>query len=266
MPQTAQRKEGYMPQGSLEDRVAIVTGASSGLGRRFAHQLSDQGAAVALMARRTDRLYAEVAAIQAKGGRAVAIALDVVDARAIGPAFDAAQSALGPIDILINNAGVGGEGAALDLSIETFDQTFDVNVRGVFFAAREAARRMIDNGSADRGHARIVNMASMMATTVLGGLSAYCASKAAVTMMTKVLAREWAKRQIAVNALCPGYIETEINAHWFATEGGEKQIKSFPRRRLMDEDALDEALLMLCGPSARYITGTMMTIDDGQAL
>jgi NAD(P)-dependent dehydrogenase (short-subunit alcohol dehydrogenase family) len=251
---------------ALEGKVAIVTGATSGLGRRFAHVLSRQGASVALMGRRTDRLDAEVEKITASGGRALAIALDVADAATIGPAFDKAQAELGPLDILINNAGVGGEGMALDLSIEAFDQTFDVNVRGVFFAAREAARRMIDNGSAERGHARIVNLASIAATTVLPGLSAYCASKAAVAMMTKAMAREWARQRVAVNAICPGYIETEINAHWFGTEGGEKQIKGFPRRRLMDEDALDETLLLLCGASARFITGTLITIDDGQSL
>jgi len=228
--------------------------------------MSRQGAAVALMGRRTDRLQTEVATIIAEGGRAVAIALDVSDAGAIRGAFEHAQKELGPLDILINNAGVGGEGMALELSIESFDQTFAVNVRGVFFAAREAARLMIENGSGERGHARIVNLASIAATTVLPGLSSYCASKAAVAMMTKVLAMEWARKNIAVNALCPGYIETEINAHWFATEGGERQIKSFPRRRLMDEDALDEALLMLCGPAARHITGTLITIDDGQSL
>lgn len=254
------------PDKPLAGRTAIVTGATSGLGRRFAHVLSGQGASVALMGRRTERLEAEVEAIRATGGQAVAIPLDVADAHAIGPAFDQAQSALGPLDILVNNAGVGGDGMALDISVETFDQTFDVNVRGVFFAAREAARRMIEGGSAERGHARIVNIASIAATTVLPGLSVYCGSKAAVAMMTKGMAREWARKGVAVNAICPGYIETEINAHWFATEGGEKQIKGFPRRRLMDEDALDEALLLLVGASARYITGTLITIDDGQSL
>ncbi|HYG26741.1 MAG TPA: SDR family NAD(P)-dependent oxidoreductase [Caulobacteraceae bacterium] len=250
----------------LEGKVAVVTGASSGLGRRFAHVLSDAGAAVALMARRTDRLAAEVSAIEAKGGRAVAIPLDVADAQAIGPALDEAQAALGPISILINNAGVGGEGMALDISVEAFDQTFDVNVRGVFFAAREAVRRMIDSGVAAAGEARIVNIASIAAFTVLPGLSAYCGSKASVAMLTKALAREWARPQIAVNAICPGYIETEINADWLAGEGGQKQIRGFPRRRLMDENALDEALLMLAGASGRFITGTLVTIDDGQSL
>jgi len=250
----------------LEGKMAVVTGASSGLGRRFAHVLSDAGAAVALMARRTDRLAAEVASIEAKGGRAIAIALDVADAHAIGPAVDEAQTALGPISILVNNAGVGGEGMALDIPVEAFDHTFDVNVRGVFFAAREAARRMIESGVAVGAEARIINIASIAAFTALPGLSAYCGSKASVAMMTRALAREWARHQIAVNAICPGYIETEINADWFATEGGRKQIKAFPRRRLMDEGALDDALLMLGGSSAHFITGSLITIDDGQSL
>jgi NAD(P)-dependent dehydrogenase (short-subunit alcohol dehydrogenase family) len=250
----------------LEGKVAVVTGASSGLGRRFAHVLSDAGAAVALMARRTDRLEAEVEAIRARGGRALAIPLDVSSVAAIGPAFDAAQDALGPITVLVNNAGVGGEGMALELPVEVWDQTFNVNVRGVYFGAVEAARRMIASGVAQAGEGRIINIASIAAFEVLPGLSAYCASKASAAMLTKGLAREWARQQIAVNAICPGYIETEINAGWFAGEGGQKQVKGFPRRRLMDENALDDALLMLAGPSARHMTGSLITIDDGQSL
>lgn len=250
----------------LNGEVAVVTGASSGLGRRFAHLLADAGASVALMARRTDRLSAEVEAIRARGGKAAAIALDVADVDAIGPAFDQAQAELGPISILVSNAGVGGDGMALDLPVEVWDQTFNVNVRAVYFGAREAARRMIESGVAGEGRARIVNIASIASFEVLPGLSTYCASKAAVAMLTKSLAREWARRQIAVNAICPGYIETEINADWFASDGGSKQIAGFPRRRLMDENALDEALMMLAGPSARFITGTLLTVDDGQTL
>ncbi|HRD27980.1 MAG TPA: SDR family oxidoreductase, partial [Caulobacter sp.] len=184
----------------------------------------------------------------------------------IGPAFDAVEAALGPISILVNNAGVGGDGMAMDMSVETFDQTFAVNVRGVYFGAVEAARRMIASGVAEAGEARIINIASIAAFNQLPGLSVYCASKAACASLTKGLAREWARPRIAVNAICPGYIETEINADWFRTEGGQKQIKSFPRRRLMDEDVLDEALLMLAGRRAHFITGTLITIDDGQTL
>ncbi|MFZ5669839.1 MAG: SDR family NAD(P)-dependent oxidoreductase [Pseudomonadota bacterium] len=250
----------------LAGRVAVVTGASSGLGRRFAHVLSDAGAAVALMARRTDRLEAEVAAIRDKGGRAVALPLDVADVAAIGPALDAAEAALGPVSIMVNNAGVGGEGMALEMTPELFDQTFAVNVRGVYFGAVEAARRMIASGVAERGEARIINIASIAAFEQLGGLTVYCASKAACAHLTKALAREWARPRIAVNAICPGYIETEINDHWFAAEGGQKQIRGFPRRRLMDEDVLDEALLMLAGRRAHFITGTLITVDDGQSL
>ena len=250
----------------LKQRVAVVTGASSGLGLHFARILAAAGASVALMARRADRLQTAVAEIEAAGGTARAFSLDVADAKAIGPALDAAQAALGPISIMINNAGVGGEGAALDIPVEVWDDTFAVNVRGVFFGAREAARRMIDNGEAGAGHARILNIASIGAHTVLPGLAAYCASKAAVTQMTRVLAREWARQDIAVNALCPGYIETELNAHWFAAEGGQRQLRGWPRRRLMDAADLDQALLMLVGPGARHITGSIITLDDGQTL
>jgi NAD(P)-dependent dehydrogenase (short-subunit alcohol dehydrogenase family) len=250
----------------LENRTAFITGASSGLGLHFAHLLSDAGAKVVLAARRADRLEAEVAAIRARGCEALAISLDVTDCDAIGPAMDRAEAELGAISILVNNAGISGDGAALSLPAEVFDQTFYVNVRGVFIAAREAAKRMIDSGVASAGGARIINIASIAGLTQLPGLTAYCASKAAVISLTQGLAREWAKRHIAVNAIAPGYIETEINADWFATDAGKAQIDGFPRRRLMEGDALDQALMLLSGPAARFITGTIITVDDGQSL
>jgi NAD(P)-dependent dehydrogenase (short-subunit alcohol dehydrogenase family) len=180
--------------------------------------------------------------------------------------MDRAEAELGAISILVNNAGISGDGAALSLPAEVFDQTFYVNVRGVFIAAREAAKRMIDSGVASAGGARIINIASIAGLTQLPGLTAYCASKAAVISLTQGLAREWAKRHIAVNAIAPGYIETEINADWFATDAGKAQIDGFPRRRLMEGDALDQALMLLSGPAARFITGTIITVDDGQSL
>ena len=210
----------------LTGSVAFITGASGGLGAHFARLLARQGAAVAITARRVDKIESLAEEIRAGGGKAIALPLDVADAPAIGPALDRAAEALGPITILINNAGVGGEGLALELSIEDFDAAFDVNVRGTFFAAREAAKRML----------------------------------------TRSLAREWARRGLAVNALCPGYIETAINDAWWPTEGGQRQLKGFPRRRLMDAEDLDEAFLMLAGPAARAITGSVITIDDGQSL
>ena len=221
---------------------------------------------MALAARRLDKVEALAGELAGAGHRAMALRLDVADAAAIGPAFDEVEAALGPISILINNAGVGGQGLALDLTVEEFDLTFDVNVRGVYFAAQAAAKRMLASGVAERGEGRIVNIASVAAQTNLPGLSAYCASKAAVAMMTRVMAREWARRGIAVNALGPGYILSDINAHWFETEGGAAQLKRFPRRRLMQAADLDAAMLMLAGPAAAAITGQLIIVDDGQTL
>ena len=250
----------------LNGQVAVVTGASGGLGAHFARLLAKAGAAVAVTARRVEMVEAVAAEIVAEGGRALALRLDVADAEAIAPALAKVQETLGPLSILVNNAGVGGEGLALELSVEEWDRTFDVNVRGVFFAAQAAARMMFANGTAEKGEARVVNIASIASHTVLPGLSAYNASKAGVAMLTKSLAREWSRRGIAVNALAPGYILTDINAGWWETEGGQKQLKGFPRRRLMDAEDLDAAFLMLCGPAAKAIAGTLITIDDGQSL
>jgi NAD(P)-dependent dehydrogenase (short-subunit alcohol dehydrogenase family) len=252
--------------GSLEGEVALVTGASGGLGEHFARLLAGEGCAVAVSARRLDRVESLAGELAGAGHTAMAIRLDVADAHAIGPALDEVEAALGPISILVNNAGVGGEGLALDVSVEDWDNTFAVNVRGTFVAAREAAKRMLASGVAERGQGRILNIASIASHTVLPGLSAYCASKAAVAMLTQGLAREWARRGIAVNALCPGYIDTDINTAWWPTEGGQKQLKGFPRRRLMQPEDLDAAFLMLTGPAARAITGSVITIDDGQSL
>ncbi|MDX5331291.1 MAG: SDR family NAD(P)-dependent oxidoreductase [Caulobacteraceae bacterium] len=249
---------------SLSGKVAVVTGASGGLGEHFARLLAGAGAQVALCARRTER----IAALASELGEASARAyqLDVADAAAIARVFEQVRADLGPVDILVNNAGVSGEGRALDLTPEQWDQAFAVNVRGVFFCAQAAARQMIESDAASRGGGRIVNIASIAAHTVLPGLAAYNTSKAAVGMMTRSLAREWARRQIAVNALCPGYVETDINRDWFATEGGQAQIAGFPRRRLMDARRLDEAFMLLAGPAASAITGTLITVDDGQSL
>ncbi|HEX7886508.1 MAG TPA: SDR family NAD(P)-dependent oxidoreductase [Phenylobacterium sp.] len=248
--------------GDLTGKVAVVTGASGSLGAHFARLLAANGAAVALAARRVDKIEALAEEIEAGGGKALAVALDVAEAEAIGPALDVVQAKLGPIDILVNNAGIDGAGRALDISIEHFDATFAVNTRGTFFAAREAARRMI----AAKVEGRIINIASIASHTVLPGLSAYCGSKAAVAMLTRSLAREWARKRIAVNALAPGYIETPINDAWWPTEGGQKQLQSFPRSRLMQASDLDEAFMLLAGPAAGAITGTLITVDDGQSL
>ncbi|OYU70200.1 MAG: short-chain dehydrogenase [Alphaproteobacteria bacterium PA2] len=250
----------------LLGQTAIVTGASGGLGAHFAKLLAGAGAQVAVTARRLDMVENLAGEIAASGGRAMALRLDVADAASIPAVFAEIEAGLGPVSILINNAGVGGEGLAIDLSIEDWDRTFDVNVRGVFFAAQAAARLMFANDTAAQGKARIVNIASVASHTVLPGLSAYNASKSAVAMLTKSLAREWGRKGIAVNALAPGYILTDINAGWWETDGGQKQLKGFPRRRLMDADELNGAFNLLCGPGAKAISGTLLTVDDGQTL
>jgi NAD(P)-dependent dehydrogenase (short-subunit alcohol dehydrogenase family) len=251
-----------MPK-DLDGKTAFVTGATSGLGRRFARILADAGAQVAIAGRRADRLQSLKSEIEDAGGRCAAIALDVTDASRIAPALDEAERALGPIDILVNNAGMNSFGLAVDLSDEGFDAVMNTNLRGPFFLARETGRRMI---AREAKAARIVNIASIGAFKVLPGLTAYCISKAAVGMMTKCLAREWARYGINVNAICPGYIETELNSEWFASEGGKKQIKSFPRKRLAKEEDLDEMLLLLASEKSRAITGALLTIDDAQSL
>ena len=250
----------------LSGQVAFITGASGGLGLRFARILSAAGASVALAARRTERIESEAEGLRSTGARALSVTLDVSDAAAIGPALDQAEGILGPISIMVNNAGIGGVGMALEVPVDVWDETFAVNVRAVFLGCREAAKRMLASGVAERGDARIINIASIGAHTVLPGLSAYTSSKAAVAMMTRTLAREWARPGIAVNALCPGYIDTDINGGWFETEAGQKQMKGFPRRRLMEAYGLDDAILMLAGPGARAITGSVITLDDGQTL
>ncbi len=247
-------------------RTVLITGASSGLGRRFAVLLASAGARVAVCARRTDRLADLVSEIQAAGGTAAAYPMDVQDEASVIAAFAAAQEQLGPIDTVIANAGMNNEGMAVDLPAEDFRTVLDINVTGAFLTVREGARRMMAAGSKDTGRGRIVIIASIGAHKVLPGLAAYCASKAAVAHMGKTLAREWANKGINVNVICPGYIETELNADWFASEGGQKQVAGFPRRRLMVQEDLDPVISWLTSDASQSVTGSVVTVDDGQSI
>jgi NAD(P)-dependent dehydrogenase (short-subunit alcohol dehydrogenase family) len=246
----------------LKGRTAFVTGATSGLGRHFARVLAQTGARVAIAGRRAERLAAVRAEIVAAGGVCADIVLDVTDDNRIAPAFDEAERALGPVDILVNNAGVTVPGLVTDQSVEDLDTVLDTNLRAPLLMAREAGRRMIARGAGGR----IINIGSIGTFRVLPGSTAYCIAKAAIGMMTQCLAHEWARHDITVNALCPGFIETELNDTWFRSDKGQAQIRSFLKRRLQKERDLDGMLLLLASDASRAITGSLLTVDDGQSL
>lgn len=255
-----------MTDQTLAGRVLLVTGASSGIGASLALAAARAGATVALAARRTDRLDALVADINAAGGKAAAFAMDVEDEASVIAAYDAVEAQLGTPDSVIANAGINVEGLALDLAIEDFDKILSVNTRGMFLTAREGARRMIKAGSVQSGRGRVLLVASIGAHQVQPGLTAYCTSKAGTAMMGKSLAREWARKGINVNVLCPGYIRTELNSDWFDQEGGQRLVATFPRKRLMAESDLAATALLLCSDASAAITGSVFTVDDGQTL
>ena len=251
----------------LSGRVAFVTGASSGLGAQFARTLSRAGAAVTLAARRVERLKTLRAEIEADGGDAHVVALDVTDHDSIKAAVAHAETEMGAIDILVNNSGVSVTSKLLDIGPEDYDYVFNTNTRGAFFVAQEVARRMIARA---RGAApgtftggRIVNIASMAGLRVLGQLGVYSMSKAAVIHMTRAMALEWGRYGINTNALCPGYIDTEINHQHWQTESGQKLMNMMPRKRVGKPTDLDSALVMLCANESHFINGAVLSADDG---
>lgn len=250
----------------LTGRTLLITGASSGIGADLARAAAKAGARVAAAARRADKLEALVAEITAAGGQARAFAMDVEDEASVIAGYDAVEAAFGPPDSVIANAGISLQGSALDISIDDFDRVLAVNTRGVFLTAREGARRMIKAGSPDSQRGRILLVASIGAHKVLPGLTAYVASKAATAHMGKSLAREWARKGINVNVLCPGYIKTELNDDWFESEGGHRLVATFPRKRLMETSDLEAMALYLTSDAARAVTGSVFTVDDGQSL
>ena len=251
---------------SHANRTCLITGASSGLGAHFARLLADAGAKVALAARRLDRVSDLANEINAAGGSAVAVELDVTSEASTVAAFDAAEAALGPIDTVIANAGVSAPGRAVDIAESALRGLIDTNFLGVYLTAREGARRLLAGGSREHGRGRIVLVGSMGADSPIAGEAAYCASKAAVATLGRNLAREWVRQGISVNVIQPGFILTEMAGEWFASPGGEKQIAGFNRRRLQAIDSLDQPLLFLCSDAAASTTGAILTVDDGQSL
>lgn len=246
----------------LAGRTALITGASSGVGHSLALAFVDAGARVVVGARRRDRLDRLVREIEAAGGQALAVALDVADEASMIAAYDAADDAFGGVDTVVANAGVNVERPSVDLPIEEFDGLMTVNLRGAFLTAREGARRMIARRPAQPG--RVLFVASIAGLKAIPGLTVYCASKAGVVMMAQGLAREWARHEINVNALCPGFMRTDINSSWFDSEPGQRQIAGFPRRRLMTIDDITGAAVYLCSTGARATTGAALAIDDAQ--
>lgn len=244
----------------LSGRVALVTGASSGLGLRFAEVLAANGAAVVLVARRADRLAEVCTRIAAAGGRAAAAPADVLDRQQMRAAFDAAEKAFGAVTILINNAGVAHSTRALDLDEAEWRRVVGTNLDAVFFWAQEAARRMI---SAKTGGA-IINIASVLGFGTSKGTAAYSTAKAGVVQMTKALALELAFKGVRVNAIAPGWFVTDINRGFLESEQGQALRRDIPAGRFGEDGDLDGALLLLASDAGRYMAGATVVVDGGQ--
>jgi NAD(P)-dependent dehydrogenase (short-subunit alcohol dehydrogenase family) len=245
---------------NLHGSVALVTGASSGLGARFAEVLAENGAAVVLVARRADRLAAVKARIEQSGGSAIAVKADVCDRGAMAAAFDAAEGKFGTVTILVNNAGVAHAGRAVELAEQEWRRVLATNLDAVFYCAQEAARRML---AAGKGGA-IVNIASVLGFGVAKGVIAYATAKAGVIQLTKALALELAFKGIRVNAMAPGWIVTDLNREYLLSEQGAALKREIPLGRFAEERDLDGPLLLLVSDAGRFITGATIVVDGGQ--
>ena len=245
----------------LTGQRAIVTGASRGLGHRFALTLARAGAKVALAARGIDRLEEVVKEIEGFGGCAVAIQVDVTDGKSVEMCVGTAEKTLGAIDILVNNAGIAITKPLLEHAEEDWDSVLDTNLKGVWLMAQEVARRMVRR---EQGGS-IINIASVLGERGISQLSGYCASKGGIINLTRAMAVELAPHGIRVNTIAPGYIETDMNRQFFATQAGQRLIKRIPQRRLGQMEDLDGTLLLLASDASRYMTGSVITIDGGQS-
>jgi NAD(P)-dependent dehydrogenase (short-subunit alcohol dehydrogenase family) len=254
----------------LSGRVALVTGASSGLGTQFAKTLAAAGCGVVLAGRRLERLKTLRAEIESDGGDAHVVTVDVTDVHSIKAAIAHAETEMGTLDILVNNSGVSTTHRLTEVSEDEYDYIFDTNTKGAFFVAQEVGKRMLARakGSAPGTFTggRIVNIASMAGLRALSQIGVYCMSKAAVIQMTRAMALEWGRFGINVNALCPGYIDTELNHHHWHTEQGKKLIDMLPRKRVGQPQDLDSTLMMLVANESHFINGAVIQADDGFVL
>jgi len=246
----------------VSQETILITGASQGLGRQFARFLAARGAAVVLAARQTNKLKSLEEEIRGKGGRAAAVALDVTDIGSISKAVDAAEAALGPITVLINNAGIAIEKLATDQTEADWDAVIGANLKGAYFIATEVSRRMI----ARKQPGNIINIASVLGFGVMKSLSLYAISKTGIIQATKAMALELARHNIRVNALAPGYIDTDMNHELWSTPAGQQLIKGIAQRHVGAESDLDGAILLLASKASSYMTGSVVTVDGGYLL
>jgi NAD(P)-dependent dehydrogenase (short-subunit alcohol dehydrogenase family) len=246
----------------LIGNVVLVTGASSGLGLHFARTLAAHGAAVATTARRRERLDALVGELKGRGAKAAAVAMDVMSGDSIRAGYDAAEAALGPIDVVINNAGISIVKPALEMPVADWDEVVNTNLRGAWLVAQTAAQRMV----AAKRPGRIVNIASILGLRTVGQVAPYNAAKAGLLHLTRALAMEWARHNIQVNAISPGYIETEMNAAFWRTPAGQRLIERVPQRRLGKPAELDGALLLLASGAGAFMTGANIVVDGGHTV
>ncbi|MCS3446045.1 MULTISPECIES: SDR family NAD(P)-dependent oxidoreductase [Bradyrhizobium] len=243
----------------VSKEIILITGASQGLGRQFARVLAAHGAAVVLAARQVAKLKSLEEEIKAKGGRAAAVQMDVAEISGIAQALDAAEAALGPVTVLINNAGIAIEKLSTEQTEADWDAVIGANLKGAYFLATELARRMIMR----KQSGNIVNVASVLGQGVVKAVSPYAISKAGMIQGTKAMALELAGNNIRVNALAPGYIDTEMNHDFWSTPAGERLAKRIPQRRVGAESDLDGAIMLLASNASRYMTGTVVTVDGG---
>jgi NAD(P)-dependent dehydrogenase (short-subunit alcohol dehydrogenase family) len=251
-----------LPSFDLGGQVALVTGASSGIGRHLAMLLAAAGAKVALAARRTDRLAEAAREIEADGGICLPVALDVTRSDSVAAAVAEAEARLGPLSLLVNNAGVVVAKPVLDHSEAEWDYVVDTNLKGAWLMAREFARHLAER----QRPGRIVNIASVLGSRTIARVPSYCAAKAGLIHLTHVLAMELARHGILVNALAPGYVETDFNREFLNSEAGQKLAARIPLRRVAQADDLDGAMLLLASPAGAYITGAVIAVDGGHAV
>ena len=246
----------------LTGKIALVTGASSGLGRHFALTLARAGASVAVAARREDKVAAVVSEIVEQGGEALAVSMDVSNRESVADAFETMQKNSGLVSILVNNAGIAGQEMAIELPEEVFDDVINTNLKGVWNVAQEGANRMVAAGQPGS----IINIASILGIRVAKGVLPYAISKAGVIQMTKALALEWARFNIRVNAIAPGYVATDLNREFLESDGGKETISRIPQRRTGEMVDLVGPLLLLASDAGAYMTGTVIPVDGGHVV